>query len=59
MQLYSNPPAVVQCPRCRKWWKPGNTACCVVHYGDGCCHYGDTEVAPPEDSKSAARETAG
>ena len=43
MHLHGDPPAVVQCPRCRKWWKPGNVSCAVLHRGDGCCHYGDTE----------------
>ena len=49
MHLYSEPPAVVQCPRCRKWWKPGNVSCAVLHHGEGCCHYGDTEVLAPGD----------
>ena len=47
MHLHGDPPAVVQCPRCRKWWKPGNVSCAVLHRGDGCCHYGDTEVPEP------------
>ena len=47
MQLYGAP-AVVQCSRCLKWWKPGNTGCAALHYGEGCCHYGDTEVPAPE-----------
>ena len=54
MQLFSTPPAVVQCPRCLKWWKPGNVACCVIHIGDGCCHYGDTEVPAPAAATDGA-----
>jgi hypothetical protein len=48
--LFSTP-VIVQCPRCLKWWKLGNTTCAVAHIGDGCCHYGDTEVQAPEDPK--------
>lgn len=48
MHLYDEPSAV-QCPECGRWWKPGNEACAVVHLGQGCCHYGDTEVLAPED----------
>jgi hypothetical protein len=44
MHLYNSPPEVVRCPRCLKFWKPGNIACAVMHVGEGCCHYGDTEV---------------
>jgi hypothetical protein len=49
MHLYNNPigDVIQECPKCRRWWKLGNTACCVMHYGDGCCHHGDTEVEPP------------
>ena len=49
MQLYSEPPPVVQCPACLRWWKPGTIACGVLHRGHGCCHVGDTEVAAPGD----------
>ena len=46
MRLYGQPEAT-QCPRCLKWFMPGNLACAVAHAGDGCCHYGDTEVEAP------------
>lgn len=55
MQLYSNAPGPVvrQCPKCQGWFRLSNTvpglqlACAVMHYGDGCCHHGDTEVEAP------------
>lgn len=36
-----------RCGRCGRWFLQGNTACCVVHSDDSCCHYGDTEVPNP------------
>ncbi len=38
---------VFKCHRCNRWFKQGIWACAVMHYGNGCCHYGDTETNPP------------
>src|ERR1019366_2941668 len=46
MHLYSDR-TVSECPRCLKWFRPGRLRCAVMHHGDGCCHYGDTEVCAP------------
>ena len=46
MHLYSDR-TVSECPRCLKWFRPGRLRCAVMHHGDGCCHYGDTEVPAP------------
>jgi len=47
MYAYGGDQPAVQCPKCERWWKPGHMMCAVIHHGDGCCHYGDTEVDPP------------
>lgn len=52
MQLYSNPypieAQIIKCPKCHKNFKVGNTSCTVMHFGDGCCHYGDIEILPKD-----------
>ena len=50
MHLYSER-TVSECPRCLKWFRPGNLGCAVMHHGDGCCHYGDTEVPAPAGAR--------
>ena len=44
--LYNNPigDIIFTCSNCGKVFKQGNMLCAVMHYGHGCCHYGDTEV---------------
>lgn len=46
--IYDNPypgqELTYTCPRCGGTFKQGNTRCLVMHYGSGCCHYGDTPV---------------
>jgi hypothetical protein len=49
MHLYYNQHPVIQCSVCNRWWKLGHMNCAVLHRGNGCCHYGDTEVPPPEE----------
>jgi hypothetical protein len=53
MHLYSER-TVTHCPRCLKWFMDGRLRCAVKHHGDGCCHYGDTEVAAPVGAEPAA-----
>ena len=50
MHLYSER-TVSECPRCLKWFRPGHLGCAVMHHGDGCCHYGDTEVPAPAGAR--------
>lgn len=35
---------IYYCAKCYKWFKSGNTSCCVMHGANECCHYGDVEV---------------
>lgn len=46
--IYNNPPYEEEiqftCSECGKTFIQGNMQCLVMHYGKGCCHYGDKEV---------------
>lgn len=43
--IYNNPlpgqREVYTCPLCHGVFIRGNVVCAVMHYGQGCCHYGD------------------
>lgn len=53
--IYNNPyPGLKRtetCPQCHKTFEISGLVCAVVHYGNGCCHYGDKEIitAQPEE----------
>jgi hypothetical protein len=51
--IYSDPKLYV-CSNCKKIFVPGNVACLVAHVGNGCCHYGDTEVPTPNPTDTTA-----
>ena len=40
-----------QCPGCKKWFMPGNYSCCVLHAPGTCCHYSDTEIPAPQETR--------
>jgi hypothetical protein len=46
------------CKQCKKYFILGNTHCAVLHLPGTCCHYGDTEVSPPEESEEAKEKKA-
>jgi len=46
--IYNNPEYgaknIYTCPMCHRTFESGNMACAVMHYGVGCCHYGDKDI---------------
>lgn len=57
--IYNNPfpgqEIVYTCSNCGGTFRQGNMACLMMHYGSGCCHYGEKPVVVTEAPK---QETA-
>lgn len=53
--IYNNPfpneNITYTCTNCGGTYIPGNLRCLVIHYGKGCCHYGDKQVENNISSK--------
>lgn len=47
MQSFTNSSERIQqtCPKCGTVYIDNGIQCLVYHYGDGCCHYGDTIIS--------------
>jgi hypothetical protein len=51
--IYNNSfePTTYTCPNCHGIFKLGNIICAVLHYGTGCCHYGDESIVKSEEKQ--------